>query len=141
LDEYVKKGGGLVVAPPIGGLNRDDYNRWAGRLLPAEFPDPDPVDKDQDGVGMTEPPPNHPLTARLAELTRDTHIERLTRASRYWSVKPADKATVLLRYDDAEKNPALVERAADGAGGRGKVLLFTTAFDGLQEKNNLAAND
>src|SRR5439155_5936225 len=45
LDDYVKKGGGLVVAPPMGGLNRDDYNPWAGRLLPAEFPDPDPVDK------------------------------------------------------------------------------------------------
>lgn len=138
LEEYVKRGGGLVVAPPIGGLNRDDYNRWAGRLLPGEFPDPDPVDKRPPGVGMTDPPTNHPLTARLAELTRDNHIERFTRAYRYWAVKPSG-GNVLLRFDDEAKRPALLERAAEG--GRGKVVLFTTAFDDRRDKNDLAATD
>jgi len=140
LEEYVKKGGGLVVAPPIGGLNRDEHNRWAGRLLPAEFPDPDPVDKRPQGVAMTAPPPNHPLTARLAELTRDTHIEQFTRAYRYWSVKPSG-GNVLLQFDDGAKTPALLERTAEGAGGRGKVLLFTTAFDDRRDNNDKAATD
>jgi len=140
LEEYVKKGGGLVVTPPIGGLNHDEYNRWAGRLLPAEFPEPDPVDKRPQGVAMTAPPTNHPLTARLAELTRDTHIEQFTRAYRYWSVKPSG-GTVLLRFDDDAKRPALVERAAEGAGGRGKVLLFTTAFDDRRDNNDRPATD
>jgi Aerotolerance regulator N-terminal len=142
LDEYVKKGVGLLVAPPIGGLNREEYNRWAGGLLPAEFPDPDPVDKRPRGVAMTAPPPNHPLTARLAELTRDTHIEQFTRAYRYWSVKPSG-GNVLLRFDDEAKPPALLERAAEAAGGRGKVLLFTTAFDDRRDNNAppLAATD
>jgi hypothetical protein len=140
LEDYVNKGGGLIVAPPIGGLDRRDYNDWAGRLLPAEFPDPDPVDRGRDGVALAEPQTNHPLTARLAELTRATRVERFTRAFRYWSVKAADK-DVLLRYDDPEKHPALVERIAEAAGGRGKVLLFTTAFDGRQNAAGEPAND
>jgi len=141
LEDYVNKGGGLIVTPPIGGLDRKDYNDWAGRLLPAEFPDPDPVDRRRDGVGLTDQLPQHPLTSRLGEFTRGTNIERLSRAFRYWSVKPVNNAPVLLKYDDAEKRPAILERSTEAAAGRGKVLLFTTAFDDRRNATNDPAND
>jgi hypothetical protein len=141
LEDYVNKGGGLIVAPPIGGLKREDYKRWGGGLLPGEFPDADPVDRGRDGVGLIEPPPQHPLTSRLGELTRGTNIERLSRAYRYWSVRPVNNSPVLFRFDEAEKRPALLERAPEGAAGRGKVLLFTTAFDDRRNATNDPAND
>jgi hypothetical protein len=57
----------------------------------------------------------------------------------YWAVKPAEEATVLLRYDDREKHSALLERIVDG--GRGKVLLFTTPMDGRQDAAGHPANN
>ena len=61
------------------------------------------------------------------------------RAYEYWTVKPADGATVLLRYADKERNPALLERTE--ANGRGKVLLITTPMDGRQDAAGHVANN
>jgi hypothetical protein len=48
---------------------------------------------------------------------------------------------VLIRYDDPEKHPALLERVSEASGGRGKVLLFTTPLDGRCDANQKPAND
>jgi hypothetical protein len=59
-------------------------------------------------------------------------------AFQYWNVKPAEKASVLVRYNDKAKSPALLERVPEGATGRGRVLLVTTPFDVRPEQ---PAND
>ena len=61
------------------------------------------------------------------------------RAYQYWAVKPAEGVTVLLRYGDKDKHPALLERTAEA--GRGKVVLFTTPMDGRQDAAQHPANN
>jgi hypothetical protein len=57
-------------------------------------------------------------------------------------VQPDAKATVLVRYGDKAKSPALLERVPDGAVGRGRVLLLTTPVDQRRDAiGGVAAND
>ena len=60
----------------------------------------------------------------------------------YWIVEPDAKTTVLVRYSDKAKSPALLEKVPEGAAGRGRVLLFTTPFDlRILDANGRRAND
>src|SRR5262249_4837569 len=56
---------------------------------------------------------------------------------RYWAVAPEKDATVIVHYADADRSPALVERAV----GQGRVLLFTTGFDGRRETTGRRQGD
>jgi hypothetical protein len=51
-------------------------------------------------------------------------------ALHYWDVEPAAEEGVIVKYADAPARSALVERTV----GAGKVLLFTTGFDGRRVK-------
>ena len=144
LNAYVLGGGGLAVA--IGGAEaqRDSYNRddSAGRgLMPAEL---ERYEISATGVGLTDYQYQHPLLAKFREWQAEpndlAHFNS-RRAFQYWIVKPAGGATVLLRYDDKEKSPALVERTLAESGGRGRVLLFTTPMDNRLDALGHPANN
>jgi hypothetical protein len=140
LRQYVFGGGALAVVPPTEGLRTETYR--AADLLPAEF---GAWEWAREGVGLIEYQYQHPLLApfrTFATMQNIDFIQRPPQVFQYWKVKPHEGAAVLLRYGDADKSPALVERVFDRAGGRGRVLLFTTALDGRQAASGrVAAND
>lgn len=133
LEAYVQKGGRLAVVPGAE-LNAEAYRDPAARrLLPADFRVVLTAPS-EPGVPWAEDGPPHLLLAPFREWKKTANVdffrpEFLPRALHYWEVVPADKnATVIVTYADKEKHPALVERTV----GDGRVLLFTTGFDGRQ---------
>jgi hypothetical protein len=138
LEAYVQKGGQLAVVPGAdlvpAAYNKDPAAR---RLLPAEFRallDAPTA----EGVPWTEGGPPHHFLEPFREWRKNASVdfyqpEFLPRARHFWSVAPDEKnATVIVTYADREKHPALVERTV----GDGRVLLFTTGFDGRLVKDH-----
>jgi hypothetical protein len=145
LDQYVMHGGGLAVM--LGGedLDRDDYtkpNSAASRLLPGQLKS---WERSKPGVMWVEPAYQHPLMALFRKDTETPNIDFVMYPRRtfgYWEVQPDAKASVLVRYGDKNKSPALLERVPDGAVGHGRVLLFTTPLDQRRDAAGLVtAND
>ncbi|HEX4588939.1 MAG TPA: BatA and WFA domain-containing protein, partial [Gemmataceae bacterium] len=140
LDDYVREGGGLVIAPGAS-LHKESYNDDAAahRLLPGQFVQ---LDANRDGVRLTDYQYQHRLLAPFRDMASQpgTAVYLASRmAFQYWEVKPADGAAVLLHFADKDKHSALLERTAEG--GRGKVLLFTTPMDNRQDAAGHAANN
>jgi hypothetical protein len=141
LEQYVQRGGGVLVIPGGEGLDQGDYgkpNSAASRLLPGQFVS---LETDTNGLKWSELDFRHPLIAPFRDDLQRPDIDFESNpglAFQYWSVKPAEKASVLVRYNDKAKSPALLERVPEGATGRGRVLLFTTPFDVRPER---PAND
>ena len=120
LADYVRQGGGLLVV--LGAqIRHAAYLSPAARdLLPAElkaqlsFRPPEFLDL-QD---LT-----HPVLKKFedwgtAELAG---VEML----KYWSVAPTADATIISRFTDLRKSPALLDRIV----GAGRVMMFTSAWD------------
>jgi hypothetical protein len=134
LGRYVQKGGNLVIVPGGDELKRDAYgSEQARQLLPAKFKQP--VEAKEPGVPWVQDAPPHLLLAPFQSWRKNVDVdffrpEYLPRAVRYWEVEPADGADVITTYADDAKRPALVERTV----GEGRVLLFTTGFDGRRTK-------
>ncbi len=131
LEEYVKKGGGLVfflgdqVDPQV--YNATLYGRGdkAGKgLLPLLLRD---VEGTGEGyVNLTEPDTDHPVCRFLRGMNRI--IFRTVSVSRWISGDaPASggDVRVLMKLSDDDGSPAIVEKTF----GQGRVLLFTTAAD------------
>jgi Aerotolerance regulator N-terminal/von Willebrand factor type A domain len=141
LDVYVREGGGLVVAPGGGEVNKDKYGEdgVAGQLLPAQLEQFAP---NRDGVGLTDFQYQHQLLAKFRDWASQpngaTFLAGL-RAYDYWVVKPNEGANVLLRYADKEKHAAILERTEPS--GRGKVLLITTPMDDRRDAVGHMANN
>jgi hypothetical protein len=135
LDAYVHRGGRLAVVPGAD-LDPPSYNKdpAAQRLLATEFM-AILTAKDESGVPWSENGPPHLLLAPFREWRRTANVdfyqpEFLPRALNYWHVVPDEKAaTIVVRYEDG--HPALVERAFPD----GRVLVFTTGFDGRRVKD------
>jgi hypothetical protein len=131
---YVQKGGNLVLVPGGDELKRDAYsNDPAQQLLPAQFKQL--VEAKEPGVPWVQDAPPHLLLAPFQSWRKSVDVdffrpENLPRAVRYWEVEPAAGADVITTYADDAKRPALVERTV----GEGRVLLFTTGFDGRRTK-------
>jgi hypothetical protein len=144
LERYVLRGGGLVVLPGGEGLDRDDYtkpNSAASRILPGQLKT---WEHSKNGVTWVEPAYQHPLMALFrkdAESSNIDFVKYVRHAFDYWIVQPDAKASVLVRYSDKAKSPALLERVPDGAVGRGRVLLATTPFDERRDATGNKAND
>lgn len=145
LESYVIKGGGLGVLPGGEGLDRDDYNRpnsAAQRLLPGQLIQ---LEASADGVKWGDIDLGHSLLTPFRLWAEQPETERFLqnrrRAFLYWDIKPDPKALVLVRYDQPEKRPALLERIPEGATGRGRVLLFSTPLDEQQSATGAKAND
>jgi hypothetical protein len=138
LTEWVQQGGGLVVvpggegwAPKLTAYNDGD----ARKLMPGTFEkdEPNKVPREKQAI-MWENDFRHPMLRLLRQWQSDDHlIFRLPGQEPsvigYWSLKPDRDENVVLRYEDAAKTPAILERIV----GQGKVIALTTAFDGRQE--------
>jgi hypothetical protein len=143
LEAYVRNGGGLAVAPGGQGLDLEAYAKedsTARRVLPGELVK---LTTSKEGVALIDYQYQHQLLAKFRDWAsqpeRAAYIAA-RRANQYWLVNPADGATVLIRYADADKKPALLERTI-GEGGRGKVVLFTTPMDGRRDSAGNPANN
>jgi hypothetical protein len=135
LREYVEKGGGVGIVPAGEDMKLPAYNdEKAQALLPgklttvAQKKDPGAVwTWDDDRIYQ------HPLLKPVREwrgLGRDDFIKLPRGATFYWNVEPgSDGVTVVVRYADDKKRPALLERRLGG----GRVLLFTTRLDAGQQ--------
>jgi hypothetical protein len=139
LKQYVDAGGKLLVIPPKDLKSIEDtrqaYNkdRTAQQLLPGSLNGviqtkaDDGVEWDWDKRSANY---SHEILKPFETWRQDPGIDFVKsprRAERYWDVK-ADKpsTTVLIRYQDKENHPAILERRL----ATGRVLLFTTTMDG-----------
>lgn len=123
LEEFVKRGGGLFIS--LGTEEIEQLFYWkkslpARNLMPGEptvyswFKPPEYLD-----FGVTE----HPLLERLEELGGAGELLN-SEIRQFWKLELADDTRTILRYTDASRSPALVERSL----GRGRVMLFTTSI-------------
>ncbi len=137
LERYINIGGGVAIVP--GGEDPAGYNSdEAKSLMPAKIGKLITVDAEK-GVRWDEGSYRFAVKTWFDEWKKfaDPPIDFIRippTAVRYWDVtiEPGDKTTyVLATYADTEKRPALLERRRE----RGRVLLFTTAFDRINAPN------
>jgi hypothetical protein len=131
LEAFVQQGGGLGIIPPGDELQKDAYNSAAAKkLMPAEI-----VKKaaTENGVWLVGAEAlDHPLLRRSQAWFTDYDEFLFRRAKHYWLMKPFDRKSVVVRYEDDE--PAILDRVLPNAAG--KVLLLTTPMDSGKEWNN-----
>lgn len=146
LEKYVESGGQLIVLPGGDEMDRLAYSKPAAaqRLLPGSF---EQLLSAQEGVPWGEPNYRHPLFAPFREWVQRGDIDFIQRppsAVRFWEVKEKDKSQVLVRYampnkQNDEQPPAVLEQTF--AKSKGRVLLFTTPFDGRRDIADRPWND
>jgi hypothetical protein len=145
LDAFVTGGGGLLVFPGGDEMRLANFNQResaAQSLLPATFKQMRSAE--QTGVTWLDYQYQHPLIATFRDDAMDPQTgfaENPPRTYRYWEVTPNDPSSVLVRYADANKNPAVLETPLDRKKYRGRVLLFTTPFDDRRDARDRAWND
>ncbi|OAI45880.1 hypothetical protein AYO44_02475 [Planctomycetaceae bacterium SCGC AG-212-F19] len=131
LERYVAAGGGLAIIP--GGEDPARYNDDPAReLMPGKLGKLVSVPADK-GVRWDEGSYRFAVKSWFEEWKKQVDppidfIRIAPTALRYWdvAVEAGDKSSnILATYADTEKRPALVERRRE----RGRVVLFTTAFD------------
>ena len=121
LVEYVQNGGGLLVALGDRSAPRE-RPAYAAELLPATADAPIDRSNDRGGtLGYIDR--SHPIF-ELFSAPRSGDFST-PRFFRYRSVTPAPADEQLARFDDG--HIALLERKV----GRGRVLVFTSSFDGI----------
>jgi hypothetical protein len=143
LEEYVKKGGGLVVMPPshLGGdedARARLYNKEAQKLLPGSLVKVIKLGLDSGAILDWKPQVfQHELLKPAKSYATNPGIDFVKfprRAFRYWLVKPAKNTNVLIRYKDKANSPALLEAPY----GKGHVVLFSTSLDAEGWNNYMA---
>jgi hypothetical protein len=149
---YVEGGGGLAVMPPSDAKlaeesvkaygDVDALELLPGRLVAMVNTDPKPgrVWDWQPGAFQNE------LLKPFRQWLSNPGIDFVKvprRASRYWRVEPKKKteAEVLVRFQDKPPDAALLERIFAGKTGQGRVILFTSPFDGEPGWNNYMETD
>ena len=121
LVEYVQNGGGLLVALGDRSAPRERPS-YAAELLPATADAP--VDRSPDRGGtLGYIDRSHPIF-ELFSAPRSGDFST-PRFFRYRSITPSPGDEQLARFDDG--HIALLERKV----GRGRVLVFTSSFDGI----------
>ncbi len=162
LRPYLYGGGKLVIIPGDERLSVDGY-KAASDLMPGEFQTvidtgtikPPPPTQTAPGWlnpregknGVTwallndDKAVQHPMLKPFQEWKTNPKLDLkdLRRVWKYWDVKPAAEATVIVRYNDAEKpaerRPAVLERGVadpkEPTKIKGRVLLLTTRMDFL----------
>jgi hypothetical protein len=129
---YVGQGGGLAIIP---GSNPDltAYHSEPSRRLVSGTLVKVVAAPSDSGVTWSGETYQHPVMAPFHEWKTSGTIDFLKpglhpAVFRYWDVQP-DQKTVVVSYADKENRPALLEANFDRRSIRGRVLLFTTAFD------------
>ncbi|MBI3407403.1 MAG: BatA domain-containing protein [Planctomycetes bacterium] len=147
LASYVQKGGGLGIVPGGREMQLNSYHTApAQKLVPGTFGESIAQGKDlvrpgaawnlrDDGIYQ------HPLLAPIRVYKDDSSIDFIKRpcsAFLFWEVVPRkNEGAVLVRYDDAKKSSALLERRwTEEDGKAGKVVLFTTPLDARKPRWN-----
>ncbi|MHC5039499.1 MAG: BatA domain-containing protein [Planctomycetota bacterium] len=129
LERFVREGGGLVlflgdqVEPE--SYNVDLYAEGKG-LLPVRIGESRGVEGEGGFVSFLPETPEHPL-ARIFR-SEEGAAFGATKIFRFSTVVKTDLKegiAVLLRFSDADRSPAALERSF----GKGQVVLFTTACD------------
>jgi hypothetical protein len=121
LVDYVQNGGGLLVALGDRSAPRDRPS-YAAELLPNTADTP--IDRTEDRGGtLGYIDRSHPIF-ELFSAPRSGDFST-PRFFRYRSITPAPGDEQLARFDDG--HIALLERKV----GRGRVLVFTSSFDGI----------
>lgn len=121
LAEYVRNGGGLLVALGDRSVPRS-WPAYAAELLPATADAPIDRTADRGGtLGFIDR--SHPVF-ELFSAPRSGDFST-PRFFRYRSITPGPEDEQLARFDDG--HVALLERKA----GQGRVLVWATSFDGI----------
>lgn len=125
LTEFVRQGGNLVITAG-DNVTADRYNAALGSILPTPFRKPRSIaDRDEPGIPLELPDPEHPLFAPFSRSGRAAFSS--VRSNRILTLDPyedrPDEITTLLRYEGGA--PALVERRI----GAGRVLVWTSTVD------------
>ena len=118
--DYVSGGGGLLIA--LGAHSRpDDWPELSDRLLPRPAAPIDRLDTHGATLGFLDR--THPIFNVFS--TPHSGDFSAARFYRYWNVTPAPGDRELARFDAG--HVALLERRV----GRGRVLVLTSALDGV----------
>jgi len=124
LARYVDGGGGLAIF--LGSMDdsiRPDYRRATAQSFLPGLPD---VHSVKGNWRMSLEAIDHPLFRKVREHTGSRGVlENELEVFRFWKVEPSADATVLARYTDDARSPAILLRNH----GQGRVLMFTTAVD------------
>jgi hypothetical protein len=145
--QYTIRGGGVGIIPGGAKMDLSNYNGPAAqKLLPGKLTRV--VVQKEPGSAWTWDDPRvyqHSLlrvVRKWRDLGRDDFIKLPRTATRYWEAQPGKQGTIIIRYADDKKRPALLERRLGTEGRGGRVLLFTTRLDGGQEPrwNNYMEN-
>lgn len=125
LTEFVRQGGNLVISAG-DNVTADRYNAALGGILPSRVRKARSIaDREEAGVPLQLPDPDHPLFAPFSRSGRaafaNVRTHRILTLEQYQD-RP-DEVTTLLRYEGGA--PALVERRI----GQGRVLLWTSTVD------------
>ncbi|MDQ7780108.1 MAG: BatA domain-containing protein, partial [Planctomycetota bacterium] len=128
LDDFVRAGGGLLIF--LGDrVDRETYNRILYRggdgLLPAKLVEVRGDKTDQQDLRFTKADFTHPGLSYFEpfKLKLRDFITFEYYATEADTARP--DVRVLVRYDDADSSPAIVEKRL----GRGAVMLVTTSCD------------
>lgn len=144
LESYVAGGGGLAVFTgdqvDVEAYNRILFRNGTG-LLPARLSEPLAAPGDKPGIRIGEMNTNHPALRPFRNLVPTCFEAALVwaycpaaepaTASVPAGTRPTQAAATLLRLDNAEKSPLILEREFQA----GRVWLITTSAD--KEWNNL----
>ncbi len=126
LQRFLEAGGGAVLF--LGpNVNQASYlDETAQAILPADLLANRPFSETEqfDLRNLT-----HPLLRAFAEW--DTSELASVNVTRHWRTKPADDATVIVPYTDANETAAIIERTV----GQGRVIMITTPFDRSEWSN------
>jgi hypothetical protein len=150
--QYVERGGGVVVMPPSDEKNVEPIVKAYGEaealeILPGRLesvvktdPKPGRVWDWQAGTYQNE------LLKPFRQWNSNPGIDFVKvprRANRYWKVEPKKKqeADLLVSFKDKPEHAALLETIFAEKKGQGRVVLFTSPFDGGQGWNNYMETD
>ncbi|QDT50917.1 hypothetical protein Pan258_49990 [Symmachiella dynata] len=126
LQRFLEAGGGAILF--LGpNVNQASYlDETAQAILPADLLANRPFREDEqfDLRNLT-----HPLLRAFAEW--DTSELASVNVARHWRTKPADDATVIVPYTDANETAAIIERTV----GQGRIIMITTPFDRSEWSN------
>jgi hypothetical protein len=147
LADYLKKGGTVIVTPPLPGADVSAYqSEEAKQVLPRTFGDWHDVDNNETVAWTWRAlDPNRPFLTKFRESMEQTDWleagEGRPTTHGFWKVGEGSRDRVIVAYNDGggpeQRSPAVLERSF---GPRGKVLQFTVPLGrGSERFHNYAA--